>query len=68
MECVDDCPKNSLDVYLFGRKIKKQTFTWSVVLVFFVTLGGIVLTPFWQTKPISNIVNEQGMVSVANIK
>jgi hypothetical protein len=26
------------------------------------------LTPFWQTKPISNIVNEQGMVSVANIK
>jgi hypothetical protein len=59
MECVDDCPKNSLDIYIFGRKMQKRTFTWLVVALFFVALGLITMTPVWQTKPISNIVSEQ---------
>lgn len=68
MECVDDCPKNSLDVYIFGRKVKKQLFTFLVVGIFFGALGLVVLTPIRQTKPISNIVNEEWIVDVANIK
>lgn len=68
MECVNDCPKNSLDIYVLGKKIKKQTFIWLVVGIFFVTLWFVVLTPMWQTKPISNIINEQWTVDIANIK
>ena len=68
MECVNDCPKNSLDMYILGKKIKKQTFMILVVAIFFGGLGLITLTPIWQTKPISNIVNEQGAVNVENIR
>lgn len=68
MECVNDCPKNSLDVYIFWKKIKKQTFIISVVWIFFVTLGIVVMTPIWKTRPVSNIVNEQWKIDVANIK
>ncbi len=68
MECVNDCPKNSLDIYIFGKKIKKQTFIWLVVSIFFIALGWVILTPIWQTKPVSNIVNEQWIVDVANIR
>ena len=68
MECVNDCPKNSLDVYILGKKIKKQTFILSVVAIFFVSLGIITLTPIWQTKPVSNIVNDQWIVDVMNIR
>jgi hypothetical protein len=39
MECVNDCPKNSLDIYIFGKKKKKQTFIWLVVSIFFIALG-----------------------------
>lgn len=59
MECVNDCPKNSLDVYVFGKHIKKQTFILWVIGGFFGALGLFMLTPRRQTKPLSNIVNEQ---------
>ncbi len=68
MECVDDCPRNSLDVYVFGKKIKKQTFVWLVVGLFFGVLLIVIWTPLWKTKPASNIVNEQWIVNVAGIR
>ncbi len=68
MECVNDCPKNSLDVYVFGKNIKKQTFILWVIGGFFGALGLFMLTPRRQTKPISNIVSDQGIVEVENIK
>ncbi len=68
MECVNDCPKNSLDIYILGKKIKKQTFIWLVVGIFFISLGLVTLTPIWQTKPVSNIVNEQWIINVMNIR
>jgi hypothetical protein len=68
MECVNDCPKNSLDVYVFGKHIKKQTFILWVIGGFFGALGLFMLTPRRQTKPLSNIVNEQWTIDVANIK
>ncbi|MCF7835227.1 4Fe-4S binding protein [Candidatus Gracilibacteria bacterium] len=68
MECVNDCPKNSLDIYIFNKKIKKQTFIWLVVGIFFITLSIVIFTPIWQTKPVSNIVNDQGTVNVTNIR
>jgi hypothetical protein len=39
-----------------------------VVSIFFIALGWVILTPIWQTKPVSNIVNEQWIVDVANIR
>ncbi len=68
MECVNDCPKNSLDIYVLGRKIKKQTFIWMVVGIFFATLSFVIFTPIRQTKPASNIVNDQWIVNVADIR
>jgi polyferredoxin len=57
LECVDSCPKNSLDATIFGKKIKKYTFTWMVVGIFFVVLSILIATPYWQTKPASNIID-----------
>ncbi len=68
MECVNDCPKNSLDIYIFGKKIAKQTFMRLVIGIFFWTLALVVMTPLWQTKPISNIINDQWIIDVGNIK
>ncbi|AHB41467.1 4Fe-4S binding protein [candidate division SR1 bacterium RAAC1_SR1_1] len=68
MECVNDCPKNSLDVYILGKKIKKQTFLWVVTGIFFITLSIVIWTPLWKTKPVSNIISDQGIIKVENIR
>jgi ferredoxin len=68
LDCVESCPKNSLDATIFGKKIKKQNFTWMVVWIFFVVLSIIVLTPYRQTKPASNIVDEHWVISTDNLK
>lgn len=68
MECVNDCPKNSLDIYIFGKKMKKQFFMWLVVGVFFVTLSIVIWTPIWKTKPTSNIISDQWIIEVSNIR
>lgn len=68
MECVNDCPKNSLDVYILGKKIKKQTFLWVVTWIFFITLSIVIWTPLWKTKPVSNIISDQWIIKVENIR
>jgi len=39
-----------------------------VVWIFFVALSIIVLTPYWRTKPASNIVDEHWIISTDNLK
>ena len=68
MNCVSGCPRGSLSITIFGKPIKKQAFTWMVVGIFFAVLAIVIWTPAWQTKPISNIVDEHGTISVENIK
>lgn len=68
MNCVTVCPHTSLTIHVLGKDIKKQTFTWAVVWIFFVTLAIVIRTPMWQTKPASNIISDQWIVEVTNIK
>lgn len=68
MKCVTGCPKGSLEPYIFGKKIKKQTFLWLLVWLFFGILSIIIWTPIRKTKPVSNIISDQGIIEVENIK
>ncbi len=66
--CISDCPKDSLSFYIFGHPISKRLFSWLVVLLVALPLIIAPFTPFWQTKPESNIVNVQGEINVADIR
>ena len=68
LSCVNDCPKNSLSASIFGKKISKKLFGIIAVIAFFLPLLIISLTPLWQTKAPSNIINSQSKVDVANIR
>lgn len=66
--CISDCPKDSLSFYIFGRPISKKYFSWLVLLLVALPLAIAPFTPFWQTKPESNIINVQGEINVADIR
>lgn len=68
LNCVRDCPKNSLSARVLGRPVSKRLFGIIAVLSFFVPLSIILITPIWQTKAPSNIVTTQGKIDVANIR
>jgi len=66
--CISNCPKDSLSFYIFRRRISKKYFSWLVLLLVVLPLIIAPFTPFWQTKPESNIVNVQGEINVADIR
>ena len=66
--CVKDCPKNSLSYYIFNKKISSKKFLLLVILLIILPLSIAPLTPFWQTKPVSNIVNKNGEINVDDIR
>ncbi len=68
LECVKTCPNSSLKAAVFGKDISKKMFSLLVVGAFFVPLGIVVMTPLWQTKTPSNIVDEVGNINVADIR
>lgn len=67
-KCVSTCPENSLDYEIFGKKIAQKTF--SILVILFIALPLVIapFTPFWKTKPESNIVNTQGEINTADIR
>jgi len=66
--CVKNCPKSSLKATTFGKEISKKNFGWMVMLAFFIPLGVFLLTPLWQTKEPSNIIDSKGEINVVDIK
>jgi NapH/MauN family ferredoxin-type protein len=68
LNCVNDCPHSSLHANIFGYSVSKKLFGIIAVFSFFVPLSIIMITPIWQTKAPSNIVNTQGKIDVANIR
>ncbi len=66
--CVKNCPKSSLKATTFGREISKQTFSWLILMAFFLPLGIFMLTPLWQTKVASNIITSAGKLDTANLR
>ncbi len=67
-KCIAKCPKSSLKYVLFNRKIEKKTFSMLVILLVAIPLIVAPFTPFWKTKPESNIVNVHGEVNTADIR
>ena len=53
---------------MFGKNLSKRWFSLVAILVFFVPLGILSLTPVWQTKAPSNIVKSNGQVDVNNLR
>lgn len=68
MECVTDCPHSSLGIHILWKSIKKRTFMWLVVGLFFWILLVFIQTPLWKTKPNSNIVSSSWVVHVEGIR
>lgn len=66
--CVKDCPKSSLKAKTFGKEIPKRYFGWLVVIVFFVPLAIVTVTPLWQTKAPSNLIESDGTLSASNLR
>ena len=67
-KCIRSCPKNSLNWAIFGQTISKKTFTILVVILVILPLFITPHTPFWKTKPESNIVNAKGEINTADIR
>jgi NapH/MauN family ferredoxin-type protein len=67
-KCIRNCPEKSLSFAIFGEKISKKTFTTLVVVLVILPLVIAPFTPFWKTKPESNIVNVKGEINTADIR
>ena len=67
-KCIGNCPKTSLSYSIFNRQISKKTFSILIILVVLIPLIVAPFTPFWKTKPESNIVNVKGEINVNDIR
>jgi NapH/MauN family ferredoxin-type protein len=67
-KCVRNCPENSLRFAIFGQAITRKTFTIFVIILVILPLAIAPFTPFWKTKPESNIINIKGEVNTADIR
>lgn len=68
LSCVETCPKNSLSAKISKETFGARTFSILVSVLFLGMLFILTFTPFWQTKPKSNIVNEAGVIDASNIR
>lgn len=68
MQCVEVCPNGTLVPKIFGKKISAKTFIISTFSIFFVALIILTSTSMWQTKPNSNITENDGVVNVDGIR
>lgn len=68
LNCVSDCPSESLSARVFNKSINKKLFGMIAVAGFLIPLAVVVVTPFWETKAPSNIVDTKGKIDVANIR
>lgn len=68
LNCVSSCPESSLSAKAFGKEVMPKKFAAIAAAAFFIPLGVAVMTPLWQSKAPSNIVNSQGQIDVANIR
>lgn len=68
LNCVSECPKNSLAVSIFGKKLTKNNFSLIVVVLFAIIVIGASLSPLWQQKIESNVKDQAGRISAENIR
>lgn len=68
MQCVDACPKKSLSINIFGKKISKTIFVIALLGLFFGIIGVSMSTGLWQSIPSTDLKDNSGQVNVENIK
>lgn len=68
LNCVGDCPKNSLEARMFNKKISKKYFSIVVFLLFFSALLAATQMSFWETKAPSNVIDSKGEIDIENIR
>jgi len=68
LNCVEVCPKGSLSAKIFKYKIPKKYYNIIVVGLFFSLLFILTLTPIWQTRPTTNVLDSSGNINVDNIR
>jgi len=67
-KCVSVCPKDSLSFKIFNKTVSKKLFSILVLALVILPLAIAPYTPFWQTKPQSNIISATGSINVEDIK
>jgi len=68
LNCVSECPKSSLTISIYGKKISKNTFSFVVVILFVAVIFAASLSPLWQQKSESNVLDTSGLINVENIR
>lgn len=68
LNCVSTCPKKSLEVSIFGRKVSKNRFSLIVVILFIIAVLGASLSPLWQKTTEYNLKSDKGQINVENIR
>ena len=67
-KCVSSCPENSLSFKIFDKVVSKKLFLILVFALIILPLTIAPYTPFWKTKPESNIINSKGEINTADIR
>lgn len=69
LNCVGECPKNSLTVSIFGKNLSKNKFSLIVVTLFLLAVLGSSFSPIlWQQKIESNVKTSTGKIEPENIR
>ncbi|MFA6184310.1 MAG: 4Fe-4S binding protein [Parcubacteria group bacterium] len=68
LNCIKDCPQSSLKATTMGKEISKKSFSWIIMIAFFVMLGLVMLTPIWKTKVPSNLIGDNGELNISNLR
>ena len=56
LDCVKSCNFSSLETRIWKWKISRKKYQYSVVFGYLAIMLLVVFMPFWQSKPISNLV------------
>ena len=67
-QCVSHCPESSLSFNILGKKVSKKNFSLLIIILVILPLIILPYTPFWKTKPESNIINSEGEINTADIR
>lgn len=68
LRCVSDCPNSSLTAQVGKKKVSKKLISIITIVAFAGLVGLAVASPYWQTKPESNLKTTTGAITTENIR
>lgn len=67
-KCVGGCPENSLKFTIANRPVSLKKFLGLIGILVVLPLIIFPLTPLWQTKPESNLIDVHGEINVKDLR